>query len=105
MRLRNVSHALKAVADVAHAGEEFASSIDRTRSRGSLGTLILGIGLGVGIGVLLFSEKARQQVQTFLVGERGAAHANGGAPVAPAVGATEVPRGEAAPQPQAPPPH
>lgn len=67
MRLREISYALKAAADVAHAGEQLVGSLDRTR-RGWVGPVLLGVGLGVGLGALLFSESARQRVQTWLVG-------------------------------------
>lgn len=79
MRLQDVSTALKAVAEVAHAGEQVVGSIDRARSRGF--PILLGVGLGVGLGALLFSESARQQVRTWLSSAsavRANARANGG---------------------------
>jgi hypothetical protein len=74
---------MKAVADVAHAGEQMFGSLDRARSRTHIGSILLGVGLGVGLGALLFSESARQQVRTWLAGPtvavrvqgNGAAHA------------------------------
>lgn len=70
MRLREISYALKAAADVAHAGEQLVGSLDRTRSRGFVLPVLLGVGVGVGLGALLFSESARERVSTWLFGPR-----------------------------------
>jgi len=81
MHLQDVSTALKAVAEVAHAGEQVVGSIDRARSRGYGFPILLGVGLGVGFGALLFSESARQQVRTWLLSASAVqanARANGG---------------------------
>ena len=95
MHLREVSYALKALAEVAHAGEELVGSMDRSRSRSPMGALLVGVGIGVGVGALLFSEPARRALRTWLVGTPVAARANG---VEPVPAAAEAPR-EAAPAP------
>ena len=59
---------LTATADVAHAGEQLFGSLDRTRSRGYVVPVLLGVGVGVAIGALLFNESARQRVATWLFG-------------------------------------
>jgi hypothetical protein len=66
MRFRDVSYALKAVAEVARAGERLVGSLDRSRPRGYLGSILVGVGLGVGLGALLFSESARQRLRGWL---------------------------------------
>jgi len=62
MRLRDVSQAFKAAAEVARVGEQLLVSLDRSRNHA--GSILLGIGLGVGLGALLFSESARARVRT-----------------------------------------
>lgn len=72
MRLQDLSYILKAVADVAQAGEQLLGSFARARSRGHVGSVLVGVGLGVGLGALLFSEPARRGVWTWLGGVRAA---------------------------------
>ena len=113
MRLQEISYALRAVADVAHAGEQLAGSVERTRARGYFGPalkatgdvahagellfgslagsrsrsfalpVLLGVGVGVGIGALLFSESARERVSNWLFGTRVVARPGGGESVSP----------------------
>ena len=64
MRLREISQALGAVAEIARVGQRLIGSVDRSRNHA--GSIALGIGLGVGLGALLFSESARQHVRTWL---------------------------------------
>lgn len=66
MRLRDISRALRAAADVARVGEQLIISLDR--SRGSAGSILIGVGLGVGLGALLFSDTARERVRTWING-------------------------------------
>jgi hypothetical protein len=61
MNLRDMSHAVRAVADVARAGENLLASMDRSR-KGGLLPILFGIGLGVGIGALVFRKELRQRV-------------------------------------------
>ena len=61
MNLQTISYAMRAAADVARAGENLLSSMDRSR-RGSLGPLLFGIALGVGIGAVMFQKDARKRV-------------------------------------------
>jgi hypothetical protein len=61
MDLRNISHAIRAVADVARAGENLLTSMDRSR-RGGIGPILFGVALGVGIGALVFQKEARTRV-------------------------------------------
>lgn len=97
MRLQDVSYALKAAAEVAHAGEQLVGSLDRSGSRGRLGVVLVSVGLGVGLGALLFSESARLRVRTWLFGPPVEVHqTNGGAPV---VDANDGHRAEAAARP------
>lgn len=88
MRLRNVSYALKAVAEVARAGDQLVDSLDRSRSGRYLGSVLLGVGLGVALGAVLFSESARESLRGWLTDALGAPPARAGetaaANVAPA---------------------
>ena len=68
MRLQDISCALKAVAEVAHSGEQLVGSLDRARSRSHLVSMLVGIGVGVGLGAVMFSEPARKQVLAWLFG-------------------------------------
>jgi hypothetical protein len=61
MDLRDVSYAMRAVAEVAHAGENLLASMDRSR-RGGLAPMVLGVALGVGIAALVFKSDARKRV-------------------------------------------
>lgn len=69
---------LTATADVAHAGEQLFGSLGRTRSRSYVVPVLLGVGVGVGIGALLFSESARERVAAWLFGAPVTAQARGG---------------------------
>ncbi|HEX7601337.1 MAG TPA: hypothetical protein VF316_07015 [Polyangiaceae bacterium] len=66
---------LTAAADVAQAGEHLFGSLDRTRSRSYVVPVLLGVGVGIGIGALLFSEAARERVAAWLFGESVTAEA------------------------------
>jgi hypothetical protein len=61
MTLRDMTHAVRAVADVARAGENLLASMDRSR-KGGLLPILFGIGLGVGIGALAFRKEVRQRL-------------------------------------------
>lgn len=68
---------LTAAADVAQAGEQLFGSLDRTRSRSYVVPVLLGVGVGIGIGALVFSEAARQRVAAWLFGPPITAPAHG----------------------------
>jgi len=93
MDLRNASRAMRAVAEVARAGENLLAGFERAR-RGGLTPMVVGVALGVGIGALVFRRDARKRVLEWVrltIGPAPARTANGAAaePGAAASGAAK----------------
>jgi hypothetical protein len=69
MKLEQVAQALRATGEIARAGEQVLDTLG-PRRHGRLLPLILGIGIGVGVGVLVFHDKTRDRVKSFLTGQK-----------------------------------
>lgn len=61
MRFRDVSYVLKAVAEVARAGEQLVGSLDRSRARGHLGSTFMAQ-LGEDFDLPLGRPRGRMQL-------------------------------------------
>ena len=61
MSLQQISYALRAAGDVARAGENLLSSLERSRRVGMV-PMLFGVALGVGIGALVFHKELRDRV-------------------------------------------
>ena len=61
MSLQHISYALRAAADVARAGENLLSSLEKSRKIGVM-PILFGVALGVGIGALVFQKELRDRV-------------------------------------------
>ena len=80
MKFRDIAFMMRTAAQVARAGEDLVSSLDRSHQHSLLIPVFLGIGLGVGIGALIFDQATRKRVMEWTTGS-GASHGTNGASV------------------------
>jgi hypothetical protein len=80
MKFRDIAFMMRTAAQVARAGEDLVSSLDRSQRYSLLIPVFLGIGLGVGIGALIFDQATRKRLMEWTTGAV-ASHGTNGAGV------------------------